>query len=240
VNGEAITLSEYRAELTRYQVAFGTNLASNWEKRVLNDLIDQVLLAQAAREAGFVWDEAALKARLGTLATQVGGTQVLVDWMKAHGYSEEDFRTALARSAAAAWMRDRIVSEVPEAAEQAHARQILLYNSSDANNVLSQLDNGTDFATLAKKYDPATGGDLGWFPRGYLTEPALEAAAFSLEPGKYSKVIETRLGYHILLVIERDPQHPLTTDARMTLQERVLREWLEKYRSQSDIQILLP
>ena len=141
---------------------------------------------------------------------------------------------------AAAWMRDQITGAVPWVADQVHARQILLYNSSDANDILSRLNSGEDFTTLAFQYDPATGGDLGWFPKGYLTEPALETAAFSLDPGKYSDVIQTPLGYHILLVIERDAQHPLTSDARMNLQEKALSNWLAARRAQSDIQILAP
>ncbi len=44
-----------------------------------------------------------------------------------------------------------------------------------------QLQAGADFATLAYRYDPLTGGDLGWFPRGVLTQPAVEEAAFSLQ-----------------------------------------------------------
>jgi peptidyl-prolyl cis-trans isomerase C len=106
--------------------------------------------------------------------------------------------------------------------------------------VYGQLQNGADFAELAANYDPVAKGDLGWFPRGYLSEPALEEAAFSLQPGQYSNVIQTRLGYHILQVIERDPQRPLDPDARQVLQDKALQEWMSKARSQSDIQILLP
>jgi peptidyl-prolyl cis-trans isomerase C len=240
VNREGITLAEYQAELARYQAAHGTDLATGWQKQVMQDLVDQVLLAQSAHEKGFTLSEAELQQRIDDLAQQTGGAQALSDWMKAHGYSPEDFRGTLDRSAAAAWMRDQIVGAVTWTADQVHARQILLYNSTEASNILSQLNNGVDFATLAYQYDPATGGDLGWFPRGYLTEPALEAAAFSLEPGKYSDVIETSLGYHILLVIEHDPQHTLTSDARMALQEKTLLAWLVERRAQSEVEILVP
>jgi peptidyl-prolyl cis-trans isomerase C len=240
VNGEGIPLLEYQAEMVRYQAAYGTDLATNWQKRVLEDLVDQVLLAQAAREKGFVLNEADLQKRMDDLAQQAGGLQVLSGWMEAHGYSQEEFRSTLERSAAAAWMTHQIVEAVPWSADQVHARQILLYNSTDASNILYQLNNGADFATLAYQYDPATGGDLGWFPKGYLTEQALEDAAFRLEPGKYSDVIETSVGYYILLVIEHDAQHLLTSDARMTLQDKALSIWLTERRGQSDIQILAP
>jgi len=248
VNGEGITLAEYQAEMKRYQAAqqalsgtpSGMNLATDGEKRVLDDLIDQVLLAQAAAKAGFVVEDSTLQARIDRLVAQLGSAQALTDWMFAHGYSEQEFRQALRRGVAAAWMRDQIINSVPEVIEQAHAHQILLYNSDQANLVLDQLRAGTDFLNLAFQYDPVTGGDLGWFPRGYLTEPALEEAVFKIKPGEHTGVIQTQLGFHILLLIELDPQHPLDPTARLVLQTNALQDWLETQRKQSDVQVFLP
>jgi peptidyl-prolyl cis-trans isomerase C len=254
VNGEGITMAEYQAELKRYQAAqqalsgtpsgaqntSGMNLATDGEKRVLDDLIDQVLLAQAAAKAGFVVDDSTLQARIDRLVAQLGSAQALTDWMSVHGYSEQEFRQALRRGVAAAWMRDQIIASVPEVIEQAHARQILLYNSDQANQVLDQLRAGTDFLNLAFQYDPVTGGDLGWFPRGYLIEPALEEAVFKLKPGEHTGVIQTQLGFHILLLIELDPQHSLDPTARLVFQTNALQDWLEIQRKQNDIQVFLP
>jgi len=245
-NGEGITQEEFQAELKRYQSALnsGTNLATNPSDEatqvVLNDLIGQVLLAQSAYAQGFVLDATALQARLDQLASQMGGNQALEGWMTDNGYTPDSFRKALARSLAAAWMRDQIGSAVPETADQTHARQILLYNSNQANEVFAQLKSGQDFTKLAKMYDPVTGGELGWFPRGYLTEKTLEDAAFGQAPGQYSQVIQTPLGFHILMVIERDSSRPLEPNARLTLQEQALSEWLQQRRAQSEIQIYLP
>jgi peptidyl-prolyl cis-trans isomerase C len=244
VNGEPLTLAEYQAELARFQsaqVVSGTNLAteevSAW---VLDDLIDQMLLAQAAREAGFVVDEMNVQTRMDSLATQLGSGQVLTDWITAHGYSEEEFRLALGREMGAAWMRDQIIAGVPETTDQVHARQILLYNSGEAAQVYAQLNAGQDFEALAIDYDPVTGGDLGWFPRGYLTVYAVEETAFSMQPGQYSEVLETTVGFQIIQVVERDPQHLLSADARLLLQVQALEDWMAARRSQSVIQVLLP
>jgi peptidyl-prolyl cis-trans isomerase C len=134
-------------------------------------------------------------------------------------------------------MRDKIVAAVPGTAEQVHAQQILLYNEDAARKVADQLSAGAKFADLAVLYDPNTGGELGWFPRGYLLEPDLEEAAFSLEPGQYSDVIATSVGFHIILVVERDPQHVLSPDAYLVIQEKALEEWLEGKRAESAIVI---
>ena len=236
VNGDGITRPDYEAELARYQASVGTDLAPDDKQLVLNDMIDELLLAQGAAEAGFTPDDSVVQDHISRL----GSEQDLNQWIASHGYTQESFRRDLAQSIAAAWMRDQIIAKVPETADQVHARQILLNNSDQATAALNQLRSGADFADLAAQYDPVTKGDLGWFPRGYLLEPELEQAAFNLQPDETSDVIKTDTGYHILQVIERDPQHPLTPDARRVLQSKALQNWLEQRRNQSEIQVLLP
>jgi parvulin-like peptidyl-prolyl isomerase len=240
VNGEPITREEFQAELKRYQAALGTELATEDKQRVLDDLVDQLLLAQAAREKGYTSDEQVLQQRYDGLVAQLGSAQALKDWMASSGYDEASFRHSLARSIAAAWMRDQIAAGVPQAIEQVHARQILLYNSPEADSVLAQLRDGADFGELASQYDPAAGGDLGWFPPGYLLDASLDEAISSLQPGEFSAVIQTVAGYHILQVLERDPQRPLEPAARQALQLQALQDWLVERRSLSQIQVLLP
>jgi peptidyl-prolyl cis-trans isomerase C len=243
VNGEGITLQEYQAELVRYQTAIGeagTNMATEEEQRVLEDIIDQVLLAQAAAEAGFVVDQTTLDNRLEQLANELGGWQVLVEWMADNGYSEEDFQRSMSRAMAAAWMRDSIVNAVPDRMDQVHARQILVFDAETAQNVITRLSSGKDFEDLAYEFDPVLGGDLGWFPKGYLAQASLDEVIFNIEPGETSAVIETELGFHIIQVIEKAAERPLSPDAWLSMQIQALRSWLGERRNQSDLQYFLP
>ena len=239
VNGEGITEAEFEAELARFQsaqAALGNTVSlEEATQRVMDDLVDQVLLAQGAQAEGFSVDEATVQSRVDSLAEQVGGPDTLAAWELQHGYSDESFRLAFSRQIAAAWMRDKIITTVPEAAEQVHIQQILLYNSDTAQTVLEQMKSGADFEILAAQYDPATQGELGWFPRGYLLQPQIEAAAFTLQPDQISEVIQTSVGYHILKVLERDLNHPLSPDARLTLQNQALANWLQEQRARSAI-----
>lgn len=236
INGQGITLSEYQAELDRAKSASETGLISYSEEDVLQNLIDEVLLAQGAAEAGFIPDEDFLQSRLEKLNMD---DQKIQNWQKLHGYTLENFQHAFSRAIAAAWMRDLIISEVSDTVEQVHARQILLYNADEAENIYAQLLAGTDFATLATQYDPINAGDLGWFPRGYLTVEELDDPIFSLQPGEFTQIIETMLGFHIVQMIERDPNHPLSPGAYQVLQIQAIENWLIERRNQSDIQILL-
>jgi peptidyl-prolyl cis-trans isomerase C len=243
VNGEGITMDEYMGELTLFQSASpisGTNLASNSGAIVLDELINQTLLAQSAVQNGFIVDETMLNSRITSIENQLGGSQALENWMTTHGYSSEDFEHALKRAIGAAWMRDQIIASIPMTADEVHVKQILLPNARLADDVYASLQSGANFLELATQYDPITGGDLGWFPRGYLDEKAIDEAAFALQPGQYSQVINTKIGYHILYLVERDENHSLQPDARMALQENTLHEWINEQRNKSEIQILSP
>jgi peptidyl-prolyl cis-trans isomerase D len=80
-----------------------------------------------------------------------------------------------------------------------------------AEDLLKQLKGGADFADLAKKNSEDTGsaekgGELGWIVKGQ-TVPNFEKAAFSLDAGTLSGIIETEYGYHILQVEEKQAAH---------------------------------
>ncbi len=239
VNGEGIPVSEFEAELVRYQAAHPEASLDQATSAVIDYFVNELLLAQGARSAGYFLEEAALEARIASLEGQVGGAEALAAWQAAHGYTPDSFRAALRRQIEAAWMRDRIAASVPLTAEQVHVQQILLYNEEEARQVLARLQTGADFYQLAAAYDPLTRGELGWFPRGYLPEPAFEEVAFSLPPGQFSDILQTEAGYHIIMVVERDPNHPLSPDALLTLQYLALNDWLVQQRQQSTI-ILAP
>ncbi|HTX78810.1 MAG TPA: peptidylprolyl isomerase [Longilinea sp.] len=244
VNGEGITLAEYQSELQRFQGAVtgtATPVPDDQAKtQVLDDLIDQTLLEQGARKDGYTADDATLQQHIDALVEQLGSAQALTDWEMANFYTDQSFKQALRRQIAAAWERDKIVALVPTTADQVHARQILVLSSSLASQIYNQLKAGADFATLAYVYDPLTGGDLGWFPKGYLTQSAVEDAAFSLQPGQYSEVLQTDFGYQIIYVIERDANHSLSADALQVLQHQALQNWLQQQRSAAQVETLVP
>ena len=237
VNDSSITLSEFEAEMERYRSATGTEPTDEDVEKVIQEMIDQLLLAQAATEAGFQVDQAMLEARIEQLSLSPEDLQT---WLDTYGYTQESFEASLSRAIAAAWMRDEIIAKTSETAEQVHARQILLYNSDEAETALNQLNAGADFETLAEQYDPLTRGDLGWFPRGYLTVPELDEVVFTLEPGEHSDVIETALGYHIVQVVEREENRPLSPDAYRMMQAETLARWLQERRQQSEITLYVP
>lgn len=86
---------------------------------------------------------------------------------------------------------------------------------AQAQMVLDRINQGADFAEMAKEHskDPGSadnGGDLGFFGKGDMV-PAFEKSAFSLTPGDISELVETSFGYHIinLVAIEGGDSKPL-------------------------------
>lgn len=91
---------------------------------------------------------------------------------------------------------DKLVTEV-------RASHILVGSEQEANNLLSQINSGTSFESLAQQHSQCPsgkkGGDLGFFGKGQMV-PAFETTAFSMQPGQVSQPIKTQFGYHIIKV----------------------------------------
>ncbi|WP_245243684.1 peptidylprolyl isomerase [Mesobacillus selenatarsenatis] len=91
--------------------------------------------------------------------------------------------------------------------EQVKASHILVEDEATAKKVKKELDNGKDFAELAKEYstdssNAANGGDLGYFGKGEMAEE-FEKTAFALEAGAISEPVKTEFGYHIIKLVDK-------------------------------------
>jgi peptidyl-prolyl cis-trans isomerase SurA len=78
------------------------------------------------------------------------------------------------------------------------------------SSIKQRLASGADFAATAKKYsespEAAMGGDIGFIAKGSLSEVSFEEKAFSLTVGQMSEPFETKLGFHIVNVLEKQDQ----------------------------------
>lgn len=94
-----------------------------------------------------------------------------------------------------------------------------------ARQVLEQARNGADFAQLAKQYtdDPGSkenGGLYENFGRGQMVKP-FEEAAFNLEVGEISDLVETRFGYHIIKVVDQKKEEKPFDEVKENLKTRL-------------------
>ena len=239
VNGLSISMAYFQDELSRYKISFaeGEAIPADPEaiQTVLDYLTEQMLLASAARAEGYQATVEEIDQRVQALTAKLGSAENLTNWTGANYYDVEEFRFFIGLGAEAAWKRDKIIATIPDATEQVRARQIFSINEFDINQAYNNLNAGADFGSLAKQYSPETGGELGWFPRGYLLVPQIEEFAFSAGINAHSPVIQSEIGYHIIEVTDKDPQHPLTTDAKLSLQAKALSAWLADAKSKASI-----
>ena len=96
-----------------------------------------------------------------------------------------------------------------------------------ANEVISKLNNGEDFAALAKEYSQdgskEDGGDLGWFNRGEMVKE-FEEASIKLEKGKYTtEPVKTQYGYHVILKTDQE-EKPKLKDVKKAIIETLSEE----------------
>jgi len=100
--------------------------------------------------------------------------------------------------------QEQALEEIKQVDTELHAKTAAVHA---ADPVAAARIRGSYFAELARKYSEdgsaEAGGDLGWVVKGQL-DPQFEAAAFKLEKGVPSGIVETRFGYHIILVEDRE------------------------------------
>ena len=97
--------------------------------------------------------------------------------------------------------------------EEIKASHILMDTENEAIDVINMLNDGDDFAELAKNKSTGpsgpSGGDLGWFKRGQMVPP-FEKAAFSLNKNEITqRPVQTQFGWHVIKIFDkRIPEAP--------------------------------
>lgn len=171
--------------------------------------------------------------------------QAVVDWKTADRISVPDASV------------EAYYSDNPQSFERVQARHILIRSAPDdppeeraearrrIEQIAERLKAGEDFAEVAREEseDPgsaAEGGDLGEFGRGRMV-PAFEEAAFRLESGSTSDIVESQFGYHIIQVQEHQttPLEEVEDRLRSALEnqqrQEIIRNWLKELEEKASI-----
>ncbi len=206
VNGTTIYASDIAREAAAQKlIRIGDPLpkGSDTYKQVLDDLVDQRLLALEAVRRGLDRDGEA-KRRLQAARERILGN-ILVENAISKAVTDEAIRR----------MYDEQAKLSPPG-EEVRARHILVKTKAEAEAVITQLKGGADFAKLAleKSIDPGSrldGGELGYFSKDAMVEPFANAA-FALKKGEISEPVQTEFGWHVIQVEARRKQAPPSFD----------------------------
>ena len=117
--------------------------------------------------------------------------------------------------------------------EEIKASHILMDTENEAIDVINMLNDGDDFAELAKNKSTGpsgpSGGDLGWFKRGQMVPP-FEKAAFSLNKNEISQIpVQTQFGWHVIKIFDkRIPEAPSYESMKSNLIQDLERKIVSK------------
>jgi parvulin-like peptidyl-prolyl isomerase len=255
VNGQDIPVEAYQRELRRYLLAepggpapdspAWQELAAQLKDTVLDALIEQALIEQEAAAAGIAISDAQVDQEMAALVSIRGGREPFDAWLAANQQAEPDVRELVRRELTANAMRDRIVSQLPRTAEYVRAYHIVVATQAGAESIQASLAAGAQFAALAQSQsiDDSTrpdGGDLGWFTRGTgaVLWTEVEDAAFALQPGQVSPIVQSPVGFHVIKVTDRQTR-ALTAEDTSIFQQAALQRWLAKLKESARIEKFL-
>ena len=191
VNDRIITLDEFEGEMEQLPQFYKLHMVTEEGRRkFLQDLINQELLLQEAREKGLDKDEKILadveRIKKGLIISALmealcEGKDVVSDEEVASYYRENKEEFFL---------------------EKVRVRHIMVKTFAEAQKIKQMLEEGADFISLAKRYSISPsreqGGDLGYIERGKVGKE-FEQAAFALKKrGELSDIVKAELGYHII------------------------------------------
>lgn len=181
-----------------------------------------------------------LDARMNYMITSYGNEKNIVDQFgKSIETLKNEFRTELKEQMTAEKMRQAIYEKVsvtplevkkfyesipkdslPQVGTKVQLSQIVRLAPvtpelrhdliTKLQGIKQRIENGEDFATLAKEYSEdqgsaANGGDLGWTKRGSMV-PEFEAAAMNQDTGKLSDIVESEYGFHLIQTLGKRGQ----------------------------------
>jgi parvulin-like peptidyl-prolyl isomerase len=235
VGGHPITVGDMEALVGKLDERyFGADADSTIRRRLLDDVINKVLLARAAEDAGL--------AKVDSIAKQIdiAHTTVLYDLLfqeavaKKVVVSDADFKKRHDR------MKDSMV-----------VKHILVDRRSLADSIVAQLKKGATFDSLAKQYSKdtfsaASGGLLPTWTAGAMVQE-FEDASYALKQGGTSAPVQSRFGWHIVRMVERRPAknvEPLDDKMRerlkpqieQNIRDKVLTAFLDDLRKRYEVQ----
>ncbi len=205
-------------------------MLSQYGAEVLNTLIsNKVIELEGEKEKVKVTDEE-IQAEKEELIEMYGGEESFEAIMDSNNVDEEALREDIRIYSLTKKLMEKDIDITDEEIsayfeenkvsfdqqEQVEASHILVEDEATAIEIKEKLDNGEDFAELAKEYSTDTasaenGGELGYFAKGEMVEE-FEATAFSMEINEISAPVKTEYGYHIIKVTAKKEAKEATLD----------------------------
>jgi len=221
VNGQPVPESVLRIYTLATERSNLEDLTAEDRERLLNDVIGLELLAQQAEKEGLT-SSRTLAAQIELQRLQTLARAMAADLIEKNPPTDADLQA----------IYDENLPRL--SGQQYRLRHILVATNAEADKVIAQLNQGSDFIALAEeRADGPTGpngGALGWLTVDSMP-PSFAAAVAAMAVGSYStQPVQTESGYHVILLEETQRQEPPTLqDIRDDLVAAAERKRLDEY-----------
>jgi len=255
----------------------GDHEADQMRQSVLAHLIDERVIVQEAKRLALTVGPEEIAARLRQIQQEVGSPEAFTEMLTEANLTEEQLKTklreqALVQRAIDREIRSKIVisplelaqamgsGEAPRGAgEEVRAYHLVVRVTPQrspeaalrrATEAHDKIAAGANFEEIARLYadseDEASGVMLGWVSQGQLL-PELDQALFQLKPGELSPPVQTRVGFHVVKLLERRTIPPQAAESQREQVRRTLyqqkflsafQEWLTKLKAKAYIQLI--
>lgn len=214
VNGEKISKEDYKKEMSFY----GAMLASrqNLKNSIVQMMVQDKLISDDMKANKLeIADKDVNDAFLNSVK-QFGGQEQFDKMLDDYNMDVEKFKETVKKDLMYQKHKEWFTKEHPVTDEEINqyyednkdefakrdASHILVEDEKTAKEIKEKLDNGEDFAELAKEYskdsaNAENGGNLGTFSKGQMVKE-FEDAVFNLKEGEISNPVKTQFGYHII------------------------------------------
>jgi parvulin-like peptidyl-prolyl isomerase len=249
--------------------AAGTPEFAQLRNAIVRSLVEQTEFELAAEELDITVTDEEVDTRLEELKEEFfeGDEERYQDELEAQGLTEEQVKRDLRIRVLSEKIFEEVTSEVEVTDEDVQAyydenaaqfetpasrevRHILVKNKARADDIHAQLEDGADFARLAKRYseDPASKNEGGKFTAQQgATVEEFDRTAFELETGELSEPVKTQFGWHIIEAV--GDIEPKATQDLDDVREQIegtlleekknarINEWIEELRARFADQI---
>lgn len=205
------------------------------EKNILQKIIDDAIIEKEAKKEGIVISQELIDQEVDRKMKEYGTGEYLKNNLeKLYGWSVDDFKKNIVKPDL---YQEKIFANIGKNDPSFEEGRKKI---DEAKNDLSK---GMSFSDVAKKYSQGesakNGGALGWFNANQML-PEVAVVIFNLEKGKQSDIIESSIGFHIVLLEDKKNQdgEDLVKISQIFVPTKTFSEWLVE--AKKDYRIFIP
>lgn len=252
VDGDKITKDSYKDEMSFYSAMLASQ--QQLKPSIVQMLVQDKLIADDMKKNNVKVDDKELDDKFLQYIQQFGGQEKFDKMLEDYNMSSDKFKETIKKDQIYQKHRDwfekkhpvsdkdakKYFDEHKDTLAQVKASHILVADENTANEVKKKLDDGADFAELAKEYSKDTansnkGGDLGYFTKDKMVKEFADKA-FSMKKGEVSEPVKTSYGYHIIKVDDKkDTADSLKDDISKALNDKKYSDYLTKLFNKANV-----